>query len=263
MLEVKNIEAGYGRSLVLHGVSFAVPDNGLTAVLGGNGSGKSTTLKALAGLVVPTAGEIWLEGRRIDGVPAHQMAGHGLTFVPQGKDVFAGMTVEENVMMGAYHRRREKAQIRRDLDEVYSLFPRLAGRKTALAGLLSGGERQMLSIGRALLAKPRMLLLDEPSAALSPKAVGEIVDIIRGLRAKGLSILLVEQNVSVALELADEIHILREGRVAHSRLNGPGVDLASLQQFYLGGSPALEAEAPKAEAADGETARAFGPGKER
>jgi branched-chain amino acid transport system ATP-binding protein len=240
MLEVKNIEAGYGRSKVLYDVSFVVPDNGLTALLGGNGSGKSTTLKALAGLVVPTAGEIWLDGRRVDGVPAHQMAGHGLMFVPQGKEVFAGMSVEENIMMGAYHRRREKAQIRRDLDEVYALFPRLSFRKKALAGLLSGGERQMLSIGRALLAKPRMLLLDEPSAALAPKAVGEIADIIRNLRTKGLSILLVEQNVSMALELADEIHILREGRVAHSCMNGPGVDLASLQQFSLGGGPALE-----------------------
>lgn len=241
MLEVKNIEAGYGRSKVLYGVSFHVPDNGLTAVLGGNGSGKSTTLKALAGLVVPTAGEIWLDGRRVDGVPAHQMAGNGLTFVPQGKEVFAGMSVEENIMMGAYHRRRERVQIRRDLDEVYALFPRLLARRNALAGLLSGGERQMLSIGRALLSKPRLLLLDEPSAALAPKAVGQIADIIRNLRAKGLSILLVEQNVSMALELADEIHILREGRVAHSCMNGPDVDLASLRQFYLGGGPAIEA----------------------
>jgi branched-chain amino acid transport system ATP-binding protein len=178
-------------------------------------------------------------------------------FVPQGKEVFAGMSVEENIMMGAYHRRRERAQIRRDLDEVYALFPRLLFRRSALAGLLSGGERQMLSIGRALLAKPRMLLLDEPSAALSPKAVGEIADIIRGLRTKGLSILLVEQNVSLALELADEIHILREGRVVHSRMNGPDVDLVSLRQFYLGGGPALEA----AEALGNEKGLAPGPTK--
>lgn len=246
MLEVKDIEAGYGPVRILHGISFSVPDNGLTAVLGGNGSGKSTTLKTLAGLLAPTRGEIWLDGQRIDHVPAHQMAAHGLTFVPQGKEVFAGMTVEENVMMGAYHRRRERAQISRDMDEVYALFPRLHDRRKALAGLLSGGERQMLSIGRALLAKPRLLLLDEPSAALSPKVVGEIADIIRDLRTKGLSILLVEQNVSMALELADEIHILREGRVAHSCRNGPGVDLASLQQFYLGSGPVLDAQEPPA-----------------
>ena len=237
MLEVRNIEAGYGRSKVLYGVSFSVLKGGLTAVLGGNGSGKSTTLKALAGLVVPTAGEILLDGQRVDQVPAYQMAGKGLVLVPQGKEVFAGMSVEENILMGAYHRRSEKAQIRRDLAEVYALFPRLVVRRKALAGLLSGGERQMLSIGRALLAKPRLLLLDEPSAALSPKVVGEIADIIRDLRTRGLSILLVEQNVSMALELADEIHILREGRVAHSCVNGPDVDLASLQQFYLGAAP--------------------------
>ena len=260
MLEVKNIEAGYGRSKVLYGISFSVPDNGLTAVLGGNGSGKSTTLKALAGLLPPSAGEIWLDGQRLDRVPAHQMAGRGLTFVPQGKEVFAAMSVEENIMMGAYHRRQEKAQIRRDLDEVYALFPRLLVRKKALAGLLSGGERQMLSIGRALLAKPRMLLLDEPSAALSPKVVGEIADIIRSLRTKGLSILLVEQNVSMALELADEIHILREGRVAHSCTNGPDVDLASLKQFYLGGGPALEERTAAVTAVSGSgTGPAHGP----
>lgn len=247
MLEVKDIEAGYGLARVLHGISFSVPDNGLTAVLGGNGSGKSTTLKTLAGLLAPSRGEVWLDGRRIDHVPAHQMAAYGLTFVPQGKEVFAGMTVEENIMMGAYHRRREKAQIGRDMDEVYHLFPRLHDRRKALAGLLSGGERQMLSIGRALLAKPRLLLLDEPSAALSPKVVGEIADIIRDLRTKGLSILLVEQNVSMALELADEIHILREGRVAHSCRNGPEVDLASLQQFYLGSGPVLQADEPPAQ----------------
>jgi branched-chain amino acid transport system ATP-binding protein len=168
------------------------------------------------------------------------MASLGLTLVPQGKEVFAAMSVEENILMGAYHRRRERAQIRRDLDEVYAQFPRLLTRKAAMAGLLSGGERQMLSLGRALMSKPRVLLLDEPSAALSPKVVGEIADIIRGLRRSGLSILLVEQNVSMALELADDLHILREGRVAYSCRNGPDVDMASLQQFYLGGAPEHE-----------------------
>jgi len=234
MLEVRNIEAGYGRSRVLFGVSFAVPAQGLVAVLGGNGSGKSTTLKALAGLVKPTGGEIVWDGKRIDQVPAYQMARHGLVLVPQGKEVFAAMSVEENILMGGYHRRREKAQLRHDLEELYALFPRLAVRKKAFAGLLSGGERQMLSISRALMAKPRMLLLDEPSAALAPKVVGEIAEVIRGLRGRGMAILLVEQNVAMALELADEIHILREGRVAHSCVNGPGVDIASLQEFYLG-----------------------------
>ncbi|MCW5235927.1 ABC transporter ATP-binding protein [Verminephrobacter eiseniae] len=234
MLEVRNIESGYGRTKVLHGVSLSVPDGALVAVLGGNGSGKSTTLKTLAGLVRPSAGEITLAGQRIDQVPACRMASSGLVLVPQGKEVFAAMSVEENILMGGYHRRREKARLRDDLQEVYALFPRLALRRKALAGLLSGGERQMLSIGRALLAKPRMLLLDEPSSALAPKVVGEIAEVIRGLRGRGIAILLVEQNVAMALELADELHILREGRVAHSCVNGPGVDLASLQEFYLG-----------------------------
>jgi len=240
MIEVRNIEAGYGDVKILYGVSFEVPDGGLTALLGGNGSGKSTTLKALAGLVALSSGEIWLSGRRIDKLPAYMMTAHGLVLVPQGKEVFAAMSVEENILMGAYHRRHQRAQIRRDLNEVYAQFPRLQVRKRAMAGLLSGGERQMLALARALIAKPRMLLLDEPSASLSPRVVGEITEIIRGLHESGLSILLVEQNVSMALELADELHVLREGRVAYSCRNGPDVDMASLQQFYLGGAPVHE-----------------------
>jgi branched-chain amino acid transport system ATP-binding protein len=234
MLEVINIEAGYGQTRILHGVSFGVPDGGLTAVLGGNGTGKSTALKTISGLVRPSAGEVRLGGERIDHLPAHAMAAAGLAFVPQGKEVFAAMSVEENILMGGYHRRRQRAALRRDLDDVYDLFPRLRQRKSAAAGLLSGGERQMLGLGRALMTQPRMLLLDEPSSALSPKVVGEIADLIRGLRRRGLAILLVEQNVSLALELADDIHILREGRVAYSCRNGPDVDMASLQEFYLG-----------------------------
>jgi branched-chain amino acid transport system ATP-binding protein len=240
MIEVRNIEAGYGDVKILYGISFEVPEGGLTALLGGNGSGKSTTLKALAGLVAPSSGEIWLSGRRIDKLPAHMMTARGLVLVPQGKEVFAAMSVEENILMGAYHRRHQRAQIRRDLDDVYAQFPRLQVRKHAMAGLLSGGERQMLALGRALIAKPRMLLLDEPSASLSPRVVGEITEIIRGLHKSGLSILLVEQNVSMALELADELHILREGRIAYSCRNGPDVDMASLQEFYLGGAPVHE-----------------------
>src|SRR6218665_1600569 len=222
MLEVRNIESGYGRTKVLHGVSFSVSDGALVAVLGGNGSGKSTTLKRVAGVVGRSAGEITLAGQRIDQVPACRMASSGLVLVPQGKEVFAAMSVEENILMGGYHRRREKARLRDDLQQVYALFPRLALRRKALAGLLSGGERQMLAICRALLARPRMLV------------VGEMGEVIGGLRGRGISILLVEQNVAMALELADELHILREGRVAHSCVNGPGVDLASLQEFYLG-----------------------------
>jgi branched-chain amino acid transport system ATP-binding protein len=234
MLECRQIDAGYGKVQILHGLDFVVPKGGLSAILGSNGTGKSTALKTLAGLIRPTSGEIRLDGRRIDGLGAHVMVSMGLAFVPQGKEVLAGMSVKENILIGAYHRRRDKQGIAEDIEMVYAQFPRLKDRRKAPAGLLSGGERQMLSLARALMARPRMLLLDEPSAALAPKVVGEISDIIHRLRESGLTMLLVEQNVSMALELADEVHILREGRFAYSRKNGPDVNVEELQAFYLG-----------------------------
>ena len=234
MLECRNVNAGYGKVQILHGLDFTVPTGGLSAILGSNGTGKSTAMKTLVGLVKPTSGEILLDGHRIDGLGAHSMAAEGMCLVPQGKEVLAGLSVEENILVGAYHRRKDKHGIAEDLEMVYTEFPRLKTRRKAPAGLLSGGERQMLSLGRALMARPRMLLLDEPSAALAPKVVGEISDIIRKLRSRGLTMLLVEQNVSMALELADEIHILREGRFAYSRKNGPDVDVEELREFYLG-----------------------------
>ena len=209
MLECRNVDAGYGKVQILHGLDFVVPTGGLSAILGSNGSGKSTAMKTVAGLVKPTSGEILLDGHRIDELGAHSMAAEGLSLVPQGKEVLAGLSVEENILVGAYHRRKDRHGVAEDLEMVYQEFPRLKTRRKAPAGLLSGGERQMLSLGRALMARPRMLLLDEPSAALAPKVVGEISDIIRKLRGRGLTMLLVEQNVSMALELADEIHILR------------------------------------------------------
>jgi len=234
MLECRNVDAGYGKVQILHGLDFVVPTGGLSAILGSNGSGKSTAMKTVAGLVKPTSGEILLDGHRIDELGAHSMAAEGLSLVPQGKEVLAGLSVEENILVGAYHRRKDRHGVAEDLEMVYQEFPRLKTRRKAAAGLLSGGERQMLSLGRALMARPRMLLLDEPSAALAPKVVGEISDIIRKLRGRGLTMLLVEQNVSMALELADEIHILREGRFAYSRKNGPDVDIEELREFYLG-----------------------------
>lgn len=234
MLECRNVDAGYGKVQILHGLDFVVPTGGLSAILGSNGSGKSTAMKTVAGLVKPTSGEILLDGHRIDELGAHSMAAEGLSLVPQGKEVLAGLSVEENILVGAYHRRKDRHGVAEDLEMVYQEFPRLKTRRKAAAGHLSGGERQMLSLGRALMARPRMLLLDEPSAALAPKVVGEISDIIRKLRGRGLTMLLVEQNVSMALELADEIHILREGRFAYSRKNGPDVDIEELREFYLG-----------------------------
>ncbi|QCI67834.1 ABC transporter ATP-binding protein [Phreatobacter stygius] len=235
MLKLDSIVAGYGRTRILHGVSLHVPKGGLVALLGGNGTGKSTTLKAIAGLVKVQEGQILLEGRDIDPVPAEQRSALGLSLVPQGKEVFAGMSVEENLLMGAYHRRKHRNEIAEDLESVYQRFKRLRERRKVYAGMLSGGERQMLSIGRSLMARPTMLLLDEPSAALAPRVVEEIAEAILSLRELGLTLLLVEQNVGMALDIADYIYVIRGGRIAYERAVGEGVAMEELQEFYLGG----------------------------
>ncbi len=235
MLKVDSIVAGYGRTRILHGVSLEVPKGGLVALLGGNGTGKSTTLKAIVGLVAVQEGQVVLDGRVINDVPAEQRASLGLSLVPQGKEVFAGMSVEENLLMGAYHRRRDRQGIASDLEGVYQRFPRLKERRKVNAGMLSGGERQMLSIGRSLMARPSVLLLDEPSAALAPRIVEEIAEAILGLRDLGLTLLLVEQNVGMALDIADHIYVIRGGRIAYEREVGDGIAMEELQEFYLGG----------------------------
>jgi branched-chain amino acid transport system ATP-binding protein len=234
MLDVAGLEAGYGRVKILHGVSFSLRRGGLVALLGGNGTGKSTVLKALAGLVRPTAGTILLDGKSVGGLSAHRLAAEGLVLVPQGKDVFGDMSVSENILMGAYHRRADRAGVRADAATVLDRFPRLRERRHAAAGLLSGGERQMLAIARGLMARPRLLMLDEPSAALSPRMVGEIGEQIRVLQASGLTVLLVEQNAAFARSLAEEVHVLREGAVAISRA-AADLDEAMLRALYLEG----------------------------
>jgi len=235
VLKVDSIVAGYGRTRILHGVSLEVPKGGLVALLGGNGTGKSTTLKAIVGLVAVQEGQVVLDGKVINDVPAEQRASLGLSLVPQGKEVFAGMSVEENLLMGAYHRRRDRQGIASDLESVYQRFPRLKERRKVNAGMLSGGERQMLSIGRSLMARPSVLLLDEPSAALAPRIVEEIAEAILGLRDLGLTLLLVEQNVGMALDIADHIYVIRGGRLAYEREVGDGIAMEELQEFYLGG----------------------------
>jgi branched-chain amino acid transport system ATP-binding protein len=235
VLKVENLVAGYGRTRILHGVNLTVPKGGLVALLGGNGTGKSTTLKAIVGLVAVQEGRVLLDGTDIDAVPAEKRAALGLSMVPQGKEVFSGMSVEENLLMGAFHRRRDRAGIAQDLESVYQRFKRLRERRKVNAGMLSGGERQMLSIGRSLMARPTMLLLDEPSAALAPRVVEEIADAILALRELGLTLLLVEQNVGMALDIADYIYVIRGGRIAYERAVGDGVAMEELQEFYLGG----------------------------
>jgi branched-chain amino acid transport system ATP-binding protein len=235
VLKVENLVAGYGRTRILHGVNLNVPKGGLVALLGGNGTGKSTTLKSIVGLVGVQEGKVLLDGVDIDAVPAEQRSALGLSMVPQGKEVFSAMSVEENLLMGAFHRRKDRVGIAEDLESVYQRFKRLRERRKVNAGMLSGGERQMLSIGRSLMARPTMLLLDEPSAALAPRVVEEIADAILALRELGLTLLLVEQNVGMALDIADYIYVIRGGKIAYERAVGDGVAMEELQEFYLGG----------------------------
>ena len=235
MLAVDKLFAGYGKSQILNGISLDVPAGKLVALLGGNGTGKSTTLKAIVGLVRPSSGEIHFDGKRIDGMRPDRMIGIGLCMVPQGKEVFAAMSVEENLVMGAFYRRGDRIGIAEDLERCYTQFPRLRERHRAPGGALSGGERQMLALGRALMARPRFLMLDEPSAALAPKTIADIAEAIRRLKDSGLTILLVEQNVSIALELAEYLYIVRDGRIAFERSVDSGLDFEELRSFYLGG----------------------------
>jgi branched-chain amino acid transport system ATP-binding protein len=235
VLRLENIVAGYGRTRILRGVSLSVPTGGLVALLGGNGTGKSTTLKTTVGLVRPIEGKVVLNGQVINDVPPEQRAALGLSMVPQGKEIFAAMSVEENLLMGAYHRRRDGGGVKEDLEKIYVRFKRLRERRKISAGVLSGGERQMLSIGRSLMARPSVLLLDEPSAALAPRIVEEIAEAILGLRSLGLTLLLVEQNVGMALDIADHIYVIRGGQIAYEREVGDGIAPEELQEFYLGG----------------------------
>lgn len=234
MLEVTDIEAGYGAVRIVHGVSLSVPAGVVVGVLGCNGTGKSTLLKCVAGLIAPSAGSIRFDGHDLTGTPAHRLPERGLVLVPQGKDAFGEMTVAENLRMGGYVRRRDRAGLAQDMERALDLLPKLRARYRTPAAALSGGERQMLAIARALVARPRMLLLDEPSAALAPVVVQEIEAILRRLAGDGLTILLVEQNVGLALALCQRVVILRGGRVAHETAVDASVDYAALRSFYLG-----------------------------
>jgi branched-chain amino acid transport system ATP-binding protein len=232
MLEVQHLRVSYGPTEVLRDVSFGVPKGAIVALLGGNGSGKTTTLNVLSGLVAPRGGTITLDGQRIDGLPTDRMVRLGVVQVPQGREVWAGMTVRDNLDLGAIT--RDTSTLAADRDEVLALFPVLRERQGMKAGSMSGGEQQMLAIGRALMARPKLLLMDEPSAGLAPVIVHTMVDAIRRLHTRGLTILLVEQNVGVAAALAERAHILMNGEVAFS---GPAADLfdnPEVIRSYLG-----------------------------
>jgi branched-chain amino acid transport system ATP-binding protein len=233
LLEVRQLEARYGWTKVLHGVTFAVAEGGITTVLGANGAGKTTALRAVCGMV-ETSGEIRFDGRRIDGRATEDVARLGIAHAPEGRGTFVGLTVEENLWLGAYAR-RDRNRLADDFERVYHYFPMLRERRRQRAGTLSGGEQQMLAVARALMLRPRLLLLDEPSLGLAPLVVREIFRIVRAInRDEHVSVLLVEQNASLALDLADQAYLLETGRVA---IAGPAADLRrddAIRRSYLG-----------------------------
>jgi branched-chain amino acid transport system ATP-binding protein len=212
LLELNNIHAYYGNIHALKGVSLAVEQGEIVSLIGSNGAGKSTTLKTISGLLQPRQGEIRLAGKKLNGVPAHRVVALGVSQSPEGRKIFPRMTVLENLEMGAFAR-RGGAEVQADLERVLELFPRLRERLTQKAGTMSGGEQQMLAIGRALMARPQVLLLDEPSMGLSPVLVDQIFDIIKEINAQGTTILLVEQNALKALEIAARGYVLQTGQI--------------------------------------------------
>jgi branched-chain amino acid transport system ATP-binding protein len=233
MLSVRSLQLGYGAISAVRDLDLEVSPGELVAVIGANGAGKTTTLNGIAGALPVRAGSILLDGEDITRVPVHQRVGRGMSLVPEGRGIFARLTVAENLDMGAYLR-RDPVGVRADLARNYELFPRLAERRSQLAGTLSGGEQQMLAIARALMARPRLLLLDEPSMGLAPLVTRLIFDTIRAIAAERVSILLVEQNARAALELAARAYVLESGEVT---LSGPSEGLLTsdaVRRAYLG-----------------------------
>ena len=233
MLEVRDLEVYYGVIQALKGISFDVNQGEIVALIGANGAGKTTTLQTLTGILSPKSGSIVFEGKDLTRTPAHKIVEMGMAHVPEGRRVFADMSVYENLLLGAYTR-KDKAEIAESLAGVYKRFPRLEERKGQRAGTLSGGEQQMLAMGRALMSKPRIILMDEPSMGLSPIFVEEVFRIIKEISAEGTTVLLVEQNAKKALTIADRAYVLETGRIV---LQGDAKDLLnneSVKKAYLG-----------------------------
>ena len=233
MLIVKNLNVWYGVTEVLRDVSFEVPKNAIVALLGGNGSGKTTILNALSGLLAPRAGSIIYDGEETAGAAPDRMVRSGVVQVPQGREVFATMTVRENLELGAATRKGKNA-INDDIEEVLELFPALRERQSRRAGSLSGGEQQQVAVGRAMMARPRLLLMDEPSVGLAPMLVNGMIDTIKMLRDRGLTILLVEQNVGVAAAAAGRAYVLKDGEIAYTGEARELVNNAEVLSSYLG-----------------------------
>jgi branched-chain amino acid transport system ATP-binding protein len=234
LLAVSNIETYYGPIMALRGVSFTVPAGAIVTILGANGAGKTTILKTVSGVMDPQKGSVTLEGRPIHGLDPDRVARLGLSHVPEGREVFPFLSVRENLRMGAYAR-RDTAAVAQDLEMVTEYFPVLASRAEQRAGSLSGGEQQMLAIGRALMARPKVMLLDEPSLGLAPKLVKDIFDIIRRInRERGVTVLLVEQNANLALQTADYGYVLELGRIVMEDTCERLLQKDDIREFYLG-----------------------------
>jgi branched-chain amino acid transport system ATP-binding protein len=234
-LILEAVDAGYGHLSVLHDVSLRVETGQIVSLIGANGVGKTTTLRTIAGLVRPTGGSIEFDGRPLVGLPPHEVVGAGVVQVPEGRELFPGLTVQENLHMGGYT--RSKAERAETLQDVLELFPILAERRKQVAGTMSGGQQQILAIGRALMGRPRLLMLDEPSLGLAPKIVAQVFDVVLDIQRRGITVLLVEQNASRALEISDHAYVLESGHVA---LDGAGRSLLAderVKQAYLGMGP--------------------------
>ncbi|GAA2721125.1 MULTISPECIES: ABC transporter ATP-binding protein [Streptomyces] len=233
LLEVKNLRIAYGKIEAVKGITFTVHTGQVVTLIGTNGAGKTTTLRTLSGLHPPLAGTIHFDGRPLTGIPAHDIVARGLAHSPEGRHIFPRLTIAENLQLGAFLR-KDTAGITKDTQRVYDLFPILGERRNQAAGTLSGGEQQMLAMGRALMSRPKLLMLDEPSMGLSPIMMRKIMDTIAELKATGTTILLVEQNAQAALSLADHGHVMEVGKIV---LSGTGADLLhdeSVRKAYLG-----------------------------
>jgi len=237
LLQARKLRASYAQAEVLHGIDFALDEGGITTILGANGAGKTTTLKGITGLQPVKSGSIHYAGENITGKPAFQMVRKGLSMVPEGRGVFGALTIEENLAMGAYTRDDHTA-IREDIERVYTLFPRLKERRRQTAGTLSGGEQQMLAMGRAMMSRPKLLLLDEPSMGLAPLMVQKVFETVIAIAKEGVTILLIEQNAKLALEVSDRGYVMESGEIT---LSGEAKHLLSdpkVRAAYLGESTA-------------------------
>ena len=234
LLEVKDLQVYYGVIEALKGISFEVNKGEIVTLIGANGAGKTTTMQSIIGLIPSASGSVTFDGQDITKTPCHKIVHLGMTQVPEGRSIFQELTVYENLLMGGFSQ-KDQAQVKKDIQDIYERFPRLAERKNQIAGTLSGGEQQMLAIGRAMMSRPKLLLLDEPSMGLSPLLVDQVFDIIKQLRDDGTTILLVEQNAGKSLAISDRAYVLELGEIV---LSGTGAELAAsdeVKKAYLGG----------------------------